>query len=184
VKNTKSIIFDHKDVYIFLAVVLLFLLLYGKTLAVDLLISDSAEFQVLSRELGLTHAMGYPIYILLGKLFSYLPVKELPWRINLLSTVSASLALGLLYLLARLGVRSRRNNPFRDRYGRWFDGERRMFHPTGGQQGTDGCCSGGRRCGFQKIATGKVRHGYLPTFILQGLDLVKGDLCSDPCLVE
>jgi hypothetical protein len=107
VKNTKSIIYDHKDLFISLAVVVLFLFLYGKTLAVGLLISDSAEFQVLSRELGLTHAMGYPIYILLGKLFSLLPVKELPWRINLLSAVSASLALGLLYLLARLVTRNR-----------------------------------------------------------------------------
>jgi hypothetical protein len=107
VQNRKVQQYDRLDYFLVSALVLFFLFLYGKTLAVGLLTGDSAEFQVLSRELGLTHPMGYPIYILLGKLFSLLPVNELPWRINLLSAVSAALALGTLYLLARLFTRNR-----------------------------------------------------------------------------
>jgi hypothetical protein len=107
VQNRKDQKYDRLDYYLVSALVLFFLFLYGKTLAVGLLTGDSAEFQVLSRELGLTHPMGYPIYILLGKLFSLLPVNELPWRINLLSAISAALALGTLYLLARLFTRNR-----------------------------------------------------------------------------
>lgn len=105
-QRDKSHIYDRLDVLLVSAVVVFFLALYGKTLSVGLLGGDSAEFQVLSRELGLTHPMGYPIYILLGKLFSYLPVNELPWRINLLSAVAGALALGTLYLLARVFTRN------------------------------------------------------------------------------
>jgi hypothetical protein len=105
-QNNKSKPYDRLDILLVSAVVVFFLLLYGKTLAVGLLDGDSAEFQVLSRELGLTHPMGYPIYILLGKLFSFLPWNELPWRINLLSAVAGALALGALYLLARLFTRN------------------------------------------------------------------------------
>jgi hypothetical protein len=98
----KSGIFHKFDYFLAGAVTVLFLILYGKTLAPGLLIGDSAEFQVLSDQLGLAHAMGYPIYLLIGRLFSFLPFNELPWRINLLSTVSASLSIGFLYLAARL----------------------------------------------------------------------------------
>lgn len=101
----KPTIFQKSDYLLAAAMTLLFLLLYGKTLAPGLLTGDSAEFQVLSQQLGLTHAMGYPIYLLVGKLFSYLPINELPWRINLLSAVSASLAIGILYLMARVFTR-------------------------------------------------------------------------------
>ncbi len=101
----KSGLFQKLDYLLAAATTVLFLLLYGKTLAPGLLTGDSAEFQVLSQQLGLAHAMGYPIYLLAGKLFTFLPLNELPWRINLLSAVSASLALGILYLLARLFTR-------------------------------------------------------------------------------
>jgi len=104
--NDKSRTYDRLDILFVSVVIVLFLILYGKTLAVGLLGGDSAEFQVLSRELGLTHPMGYPIYILLGKLFSCLPINELPWRINLLSAVTGALALGALYLLARVITRN------------------------------------------------------------------------------
>lgn len=82
------------------------LTLYGRTLAPSLLLGDGAEFQTLAVTLGLAHPTGYPIYLLLGKLFTLLPFGSLPARVNLLSAVAATLALVLLYLLARrLGCR-------------------------------------------------------------------------------
>jgi hypothetical protein len=71
---------------------------YIRTLAPSLLYGDSGEFQTLSYTLGMTHPTGYPVYLLLGKLFSFLPVGNIAYRINFMSAVFAALALALLYL--------------------------------------------------------------------------------------
>ncbi len=64
-------------------------------------IGDTPKFQFVGAILGTPHPPGYPVYTLLGWLFSRLPFGNLAWRINLLSAVSASLAVALLYLLVR-----------------------------------------------------------------------------------
>ncbi len=79
------------------------LALYVRTLATTLLLGDSAEFQVLAFTLGLAHGTGYPVYILLTKVFSLLvPMHTIAYRVNLFSAVCAALTLALVYLLARL----------------------------------------------------------------------------------
>jgi hypothetical protein len=83
------------------------LVVYLRTLAPDVLYSDSAEFQTLSYTLGITHSTGYPIYILLGRLIGFLPINSPAWRINLLSAVCASITLAGVYLLARYFSRDR-----------------------------------------------------------------------------
>jgi len=60
--------------------------------------ADTFEFQVVAPRLGVAHPSGYPLYILLGKLFSLLPVGAVAWRVNLSSAVCASLAAGFLFL--------------------------------------------------------------------------------------
>jgi hypothetical protein len=57
---------------------------------------DSAELATGSVSLGIVHAPGYPAYLLLGHLFSKLPVGEVAFRINLLSGVCGAAAAGLL----------------------------------------------------------------------------------------
>ena len=82
------------------------LALYVRTLAPSLLWSDSAELQTLASTLGMAHSTGYPIYLLIGKLFTLLPVGSVAYRVNLLSAWAAALTLALLYLLGRsLGCR-------------------------------------------------------------------------------
>ena len=81
------------------AILVFWLAIYIRTLAPSLLLGDSAEFQTLAVTLGMTHPTGYPVYLLLGKLFTLLPVGTIPARVNLLSAVCGALALGLLYLL-------------------------------------------------------------------------------------
>jgi hypothetical protein len=77
--------------------------LYVRTLAPGLLTDDSAEFQTLSYTLGMTHPTGYPVYLLIAKLFTIIvPVKDVAFRVNLLSAVYAALTLALLYLVGRL----------------------------------------------------------------------------------
>jgi len=79
------------------------LALYVQTLApsVAALFDDSLEFPLVSYRLGIAHPTGYPLYTLLGKLFSLAPWHNVAWRVNLLSAVAGALAVALVYLVAR-----------------------------------------------------------------------------------
>ena len=63
--------------------------------------ADTFEFQVVIPQLGIAHPTGYPLYLLLGRLFSLIPLGTAAWRINLASAVFAILAAMLLYAAAR-----------------------------------------------------------------------------------
>jgi 4-amino-4-deoxy-L-arabinose transferase-like glycosyltransferase len=63
--------------------------------------ADTFEFQVVIPQLGIAHPTGYPLYILLGRLFAALPFGSVAWRINLASAVFATLAATMLYLAGR-----------------------------------------------------------------------------------
>jgi hypothetical protein len=76
--------------------------LYVRTLAPSLLWGDSAEFQTLSYTLGMTHPSGYMTQIMFGKLFTYIPVGNIAYRINLMSAFFGSLAVAETYLIVRL----------------------------------------------------------------------------------
>ena len=60
--------------------------------------ADTFEFQIVAPRLGIAHPSGYPLYILIGKLFSLLPFGAVAWRVNLSSAVCAALASGVLFL--------------------------------------------------------------------------------------
>ncbi|MCS6801688.1 MAG: DUF2723 domain-containing protein [Chloroflexota bacterium] len=76
------------------------LALYVRTLAPTVLAFDSGEFQFAAPTLGLVHPTGYPLYLLLGWLFAFLPVGDVAYRINLFSAVAAAAAVALTTLLA------------------------------------------------------------------------------------
>jgi len=71
---------------------------YLSTLSPTVGEADSFEFQVVSYTLGIAHPSGYPLYVLLGKLFTLLPVGNVAYRVNLISPLFASLAVVFLYL--------------------------------------------------------------------------------------
>src|ERR1043165_4335371 len=50
------------------------LALYIRTLVPFVLVGDSAEFQVLAYQVGIAHTPGYPVYLLLAKLSTFLPI--------------------------------------------------------------------------------------------------------------
>jgi hypothetical protein len=65
---------------------------------------DTFEFQVVAPQLGIAHPTGYPLFLLLGKLFSYLPLNSVAWRLNFAVMVYGLAALSLLFLLGwRMG---------------------------------------------------------------------------------
>src|SRR5436305_318203 len=57
--------------------------------------------------LGVAHPPGYPLFTMLGHVFSLLPFGSIPFRVNLLSVVCDSLAVGIVYLTATRLVRWR-----------------------------------------------------------------------------
>ncbi len=61
--------------------------------------ADTFEFQVTALRLGIAHPTGYPLYVLLGKLFTLLPFGTLAWQVNLTAALSSAGAMGLVYLL-------------------------------------------------------------------------------------
>src|SRR5256885_17261742 len=51
---------------------------------------DSAEFQQAAYSLAIVHPTGYPLYLLLARLWiTLLPLGDVAWRVNLLSAVCA-----------------------------------------------------------------------------------------------
>jgi len=78
------------------------LTLYIRTLAPGLLYGDSGEFQTLIYSRGMTHPTGYPVYLLLGRLFTLLPFGDHAWRVNLFSAFVAALTVTSVYLIVRL----------------------------------------------------------------------------------
>ena len=93
---------SRSDVSIALAVAALALILYGRTAAPGLLPGDGGEFQTLTYLLGSTHPTGYPVYLVLARLFTLLPLGELAYRVNLFSAVMGALTVSGIYLCGRL----------------------------------------------------------------------------------
>ena len=93
------------------------LVLYARAAAPGIVtfFDDSLEFQVVGPTLGIAHPTGYPLYTLLGALWTRL----LPWgtwagRMNLLSAAAAAAAVGIVSSLgSRLATdRAGRPNPW------------------------------------------------------------------------
>jgi len=70
--------------------------LYVYTLAPTVLPSNSGEFQFVADILGIAHPPGYPLYTMLGKLFTLIPVGDVAYRVNLMSAFFAALTLALV----------------------------------------------------------------------------------------
>jgi hypothetical protein len=83
-------------------VALVLLVLYALTASQGVELEDDGLFILSSYFLGVEHPPGYPLHTLLGKLFTYLPVGSVAYRVHLLSAVLGALSCALLWLCARL----------------------------------------------------------------------------------
>ncbi len=79
--------------------------IYLFTLCPTVWVGDSGELTAAAHVLGIPHPTGYPLWLLLGKVFTLLvPIGTVSWRLNLFSAVCAALAAELLFrALRRLG---------------------------------------------------------------------------------
>lgn len=100
----------HLSVDKVIAVILLLaaLIAYISTLAPTLLDGDAALFQYIPLTLGITYPTGYPVYILVSKIWLTLfPFGEIAWRMNLFSALSAAFAMPIFYTVAHRILRNR-----------------------------------------------------------------------------
>src|SRR5947209_11440638 len=88
-------------------VTILSAVLYFFTAARDIVVGDTPELITAAVTLGVAHPPGYPLFTMLGHLFSVLPFGPIPFRVNLLSVLCDSTAVGIVYLSAARLVRSR-----------------------------------------------------------------------------
>lgn len=79
------------------ALALAALVVYILTLFPTVSGGDSGELITAAYTLGIAHPPGYPLFTMLGKIFSLLPFGTVAWRIGLMSAVFDSAAVGLLF---------------------------------------------------------------------------------------
>jgi hypothetical protein len=75
---------------------------YVLTLCPTIYWEDSAAFSAVNPILGIPHSPGFPIYVLLGQVFSLIPIENHAFRSNLMSAFWGSLSLAILYLVMHL----------------------------------------------------------------------------------
>jgi hypothetical protein len=75
-------------------------LLYFLTAARDIVVGDTGELITAAVSLGVAHPPGYPLFTILGHLFSLLPFGLIPFRVNLLAVVCDALTVGVIYFTA------------------------------------------------------------------------------------
>ncbi len=82
---------------------------YLDTLApsVATIFDDSLELQLVCYQPGIAHPTGYPLYTVLGKLFTFLPLGDAACRINLMSAFFGSLTIAFVYLTLRVMTKHR-----------------------------------------------------------------------------
>ena len=80
--------------------------LYVLTLAPSVMPGDYAEFQLCAAVLGVPHPTGYPLYVLLGKLFTLLPFGDVAYRVNFSSAAYMAGAVALLYWITLRLIRT------------------------------------------------------------------------------
>ena len=92
----------HADTLTALALFTVALTVYLRTLCPSLYWGDCGELATVAATLGIPHPTGYPLYCLLGKLWTLiLPFGTVVWRMNVLSAVFGALAVACLYGAAR-----------------------------------------------------------------------------------
>ncbi len=94
---------------------------FFKTVAPTVSFWDCGEFIACAYTLGVPHPPGAPLYLLLGRLFTFLPFGEDPaFPMNLMSVITSALAVMFVYLITvRLILLTREGDPAGE--GPWRD---------------------------------------------------------------
>ena len=97
--------------YVAGGVFLIALGIYLKTMAPSVSFWDCGEFIACATTLGVPHPPGSPLFVLIGRLFSFIPItSDVAFRVNLVSVFTSALSVSLIYLVTvrLIGLRSGR----------------------------------------------------------------------------
>ncbi|HEY7727369.1 MAG TPA: DUF2723 domain-containing protein [Candidatus Eisenbacteria bacterium] len=81
------------------------LIAYLRTLTPTVPFWDSGEFIATSYSLGLPHPPGNPVYTMLGRIMSLVPLGTVAWRVNFMSALASALAVLFTFLVTARAVR-------------------------------------------------------------------------------
>ena len=93
------------DIFLILSFLLPFAL-YMITLAPSVTFFDSGEFLTATASLGSAHSPGYPLFLMYAKPFTWLPLGNIAFRINVATAVSSSLACLMVCVLTTTLLRN------------------------------------------------------------------------------
>ena len=99
--STSSIALDHRPSYLAATIAALVVLaLYVVTLAPETAMWDTSEYIAAAYTLGIPHPPGNPMFVLVGRVFSILPIApSVAMRVNLLAALSSATAAGMWFLI-------------------------------------------------------------------------------------
>ncbi|MCX7697965.1 MAG: DUF2723 domain-containing protein [Candidatus Goldbacteria bacterium] len=89
--------------FIFIISILIFFL-FLKTIPPTIYLGDSGEIVVAAYTLGIGHPPGYPLYILTGKIFTFIPLADIAFRMNLFATVFVIFTFLLIFLNSKIFI--------------------------------------------------------------------------------
>lgn len=75
--------------------------LYFNTMAPTVYGLDSAELATGAYTLGIIHSPGSPLFLMVGRLFCYLPIGDVGWRVNLVAVTAGALTAFFVYATVR-----------------------------------------------------------------------------------
>ncbi len=81
-------------------------IVYLYTLAPSIIGGDTGELVAVACATGVAHPPGYPLFSMLAKLFSFIPLSSIAWRVNLLSAVCDSIAAVVILITVRRWTRN------------------------------------------------------------------------------
>lgn len=93
------------------------LVIYALTVQNTVPFWDSGEFIATSYVLGIPHPPGTPLYVLIGRLATLIPIGSVATRVNFLSSVASAFAVLLTYLITVKLILAMWKNP--SRHERW-----------------------------------------------------------------
>ncbi len=74
---------------------------YLLTLAPLITFWDSGELATAAWSLGIPHPPGYPLFCILGKAFTFLPLGSVAYRLNVMSAFFAACSVYVLFLMVK-----------------------------------------------------------------------------------
>lgn len=93
---------NKKEAINFLTIFIVSLIFYSINCPPNVTVEDSGDFIMGLSSLGIVHGPSFPLYTMIGFIFSKIPIGEVGFRIAFLSAFFGSISLSLVYLLQRL----------------------------------------------------------------------------------